>query len=492
MTADAGIGRSGGRRKVGARHAKAVIAARIDHHVGGGRHVAADAARGLAGGVVEVMSRRGVLRRLMTLRADRIALGAQFLRVRVVAVGTGHAGAMHPALQERAPGEHLIALLTIGVIQTGRQQRRKIVVEERFTRSIVFRKLRATRMALRAGVDLVCGIARTAPAGVSGGRIDRPADPVALAQRHGQSLAVVVLARRACPGQVRGSGSMATLAADADLGPGGLKRSRCGVIALADPRRVAVGAHEVPVLRSPGPVQLIAMIEPLVGVLPEPALPALRLRPRVPRHRKRLQPAAGQFDQVLLERLEAEGVADLEVGKRAVWAIRSGDEPAVASEEGRGHAVAHMTGHVEVAQHVFRGGLLHGARMLRLLPTGRLLLMAGGAGCAADVVGRLRRGSSRGMRGRRWFGRHRQPPCRQRRREHGHRQCSPQHAAQRVTTWLRRRRRVGGPLRRSPRHDRIARPRAPTPPLEPVTALRARNGLNVAPGRSCSIPSSCS
>jgi len=65
----------------------------------------------------------------------------------------------------------------------------------------------------------------------------------------------------------------------------------------------------------------------------EPALAARGLRPRVPGDRERLQPAVGKLDQVLLQRIDAEGVLDLEVGELSVPPVRASEEPAVAAEE---------------------------------------------------------------------------------------------------------------------------------------------------------------
>ena len=79
----------------------------------------------LAPGLVEVVLRVVVARGQVALRADRVALGAQRAAVRVVAVAAGHARAVHPALQERAPDVDLVALLAVGVVQAGREQRRR-------------------------------------------------------------------------------------------------------------------------------------------------------------------------------------------------------------------------------------------------------------------------------------------------------------------------------------------------------------------------------
>ena len=70
----------------------------------------------------------------------------------------------------------------------------------------------------------------------------------------------------------------------------------------------------------------------------EPALPALILGPRIPGDAERLQPAVREGDQILLQRIDAEGVADLEVVELAVRPVGGDEELAVAPEEARGHA----------------------------------------------------------------------------------------------------------------------------------------------------------
>ena len=71
---------------------------------------------------------------------------------------------------------------------------------------------------------------------------------------------------------------------------------------------MALGAHRVPALVAARPVQRVVGRHVLVGVEVEPA-PA----PDVPRDRQRLQAAAGERDQHLLQRLDAEHVGHVEV-----------------------------------------------------------------------------------------------------------------------------------------------------------------------------------
>src|SRR5262245_18476288 len=111
---------------------------------------------------------------------------------------------------------------------------------------------------------------------------------------------------------------MTRLAGPVDLGPRRRVTSGDLVVALADVRRMAVGAHVVPVLLPPGPVELVAVVDILLRIEMEPALAARLTRTRVPGDRQRLQAAARQLDQILLQRPDAKRVLDLEVGELAV------------------------------------------------------------------------------------------------------------------------------------------------------------------------------
>ena len=100
------------------------------------------------------------------------------------------------------------------------------------------------------------------------------------------------------------------------------------------------------------------------GIEVEPALAALILGPRVPGDAQRLQAAVGKGDQILLQRIDAEGVADLELAGPAVRPVGGDVEFAVALEEARGDVALGEAGTIEVAEHGRGGGLLHGERML--------------------------------------------------------------------------------------------------------------------------------
>src|SRR5262252_898202 len=101
---------------------------------------------------------------------------------------------------------------------------------------------------------------------------------------------------------------MAGLTADVDVRPARSESIGRGVVVLPDAGRMTVGAHEVPVLRRPRPVQLVVAGDALGGVEVKPPLAAVLPRARIPRDRKRLEPAVWKLDEVLLQRIDAEGV----------------------------------------------------------------------------------------------------------------------------------------------------------------------------------------
>src|SRR5262249_43304667 len=170
------------------------------------------------------------------------------------------------------------------------------------------------------------------------------------------------------PSDVARSLAVTRLAADADLG------KRCGipvvhgVIVLANASRVALRAHVVPVLVQLGPMQDVVVLDHLVGVEMKPALAALLLWAAVPGDRQRLQPAIGKFNQILLERIDAEGVFDLVGVERAIRPVGLDEEFSVLAEEARSHVVVVEACVIEVAENRFIVGMGHRVAMLRAAP----------------------------------------------------------------------------------------------------------------------------
>src|SRR4029453_9686740 len=94
------------------------------------------------------------------------------------------------------------------------------------------------------------------------------------------------------------------LAGDIHLAPGRLERVARRVVFLPQVRGVAIGHQEVPVLLTPGPVQLVAVPDVFARVEMEPALAARALRPGVPRNRQRLDAPSWQTNQILLQGID--------------------------------------------------------------------------------------------------------------------------------------------------------------------------------------------
>ena len=148
---------------------------------------------------------------------------------------------------------------------------------------------------------------------------------------------------------------MTRLAADADLREARGEAVGRRVVILAHAGRMALRAHEIPVLVQLGPVQHVVVLDLLVRIEMEPALAALVLRPAVPGDRQRLQPAVGKLDQILLQRIDAERVLDLKRGELAVGPIGLDEELSILAEEARSHAVMIEARIVEIAEHRFVG-----------------------------------------------------------------------------------------------------------------------------------------
>src|SRR6185437_5853921 len=157
-------------------------------------------------------------------------------------------------------------------------------VGERPPRHPVFGEFPTPRMAKPASLDLLAQLCRrSAPHRKAGLRIVPPSHARTLVEAHEQSLVrVVVLVRRPaflllCPGHVRRALSVARFAADADLGPCGGEAVLRSVVILAHAGRVALGAHEVPILIELGPMQHVVVLYVLIVIEMKPALAAFAL-----------------------------------------------------------------------------------------------------------------------------------------------------------------------------------------------------------------------
>ncbi len=326
------------------------------------------------------------LRRLELL--DRVAGGADPVPrsrdlhvVRVVAIGAGDAVGEHPALQERLVLVHLVLDLAVGVVKTWLEKDRPVRVRERLSIHVVGRDDRPARVAPAAHLDLGPGLARHAAFGEAGFRVDDPGGLLGLAQDEGEPLVRIVLLRPAGPDLLapRGVGRprpVTGLAGDVDLREGRLVAVLLRMVALRHVGRVALGAHEVPVLIRPGPVKRVAVRHLFLRVEVEPALPALLRRPGVPADVQGLVPAARKRDQVLLQREGPEGVGDRVLPELPVRPVGANEELAVALEERGRDAEMREARVLEVPDDRFLAGLLHGEVVVRAVPPPRLLRVA--------------------------------------------------------------------------------------------------------------------
>jgi hypothetical protein len=224
-----------------------------------------------------------------------------------------------------------------------------------------------------AGLDLLAQQRRREVAGgVPRLRVAPPDDIAPLVETNQQTFRrMLTLTERppallgARPGEVSGALAMAGLTADADLCPGTGEAVIHRVVILAHAGRVALGAHEIPVLVQLGPMQDVVVLDLLVRIEMEPALAALLLGAVIPGDRQGLQPAVRKFDEILLQRLDAEGVFYLERGELAVRVVGLDEEfPGLAEEAGM-HAVMVKVRVAEIAEHRLVGRMLHGELVLR-------------------------------------------------------------------------------------------------------------------------------
>src|SRR5262249_35865436 len=160
-------------------------------------------------------------------------------------------------------------------------------------------KLAAAGVAEAAGLDLPANKrGREGAPRLAGRRIAPPDDIPPLVEAHGEPLRrIFPLSERppavlvARPGDIARSLPGAGLAADADLRVGRGEMVARRVVILAHAGRMALRAHEIPVLIQLGPMQDVVVLDLLVRVEMEPALAALLLGPAVPGDRQRLQTA---------------------------------------------------------------------------------------------------------------------------------------------------------------------------------------------------------
>lgn len=198
------------------------------------------------------------------------------------------------------------------------------------------------------------------------------------------------------PGQVRGGRTVATLATDAGSQPLAVEAAAGGVVIAFETGVVALHAHEVGVLLWLAPVQRMAGIHAFVRVQVEPGLAS-----GIPGHAQGLQLSAAGVQQILLERLHAEGVAHLEVGVAAVGAGRIHPVRVTLAVEAGGFPGVAETHVGEVAEDAPGAGRLHRQLVVRAAPLFALPGVAGLAGAFVDQAGGRAGRDRRGPRQRR-------------------------------------------------------------------------------------------
>src|SRR5512134_2583627 len=168
------------------------------------------------------------------------------------------------------------------------------MIEERLTWAVVVRILAASRVTLGADIEFFRSGARFATRGIAARRIQCPRHAVAVVQFNRETARRhrTVSRHYSSECHVTAAGAMTGLATHADFRPLRGVAVIGRVVLLLDHRRMAVRAHEIPVLLAPGPVQLVAVRNLLVGIKVEPALATLFPGSRVPCDGQRLHAPA--------------------------------------------------------------------------------------------------------------------------------------------------------------------------------------------------------
>ncbi len=314
----------------------------------------------------------------VALAAELVAVEAELETVDIVAVRTADIVVVHLALDEGAVDIDLVENLPVGEIEPLVEQRRRQAVEEHQAAVLEIPEFGAARVAGRAKLDLLVR------ADVHGG-YDQAVAAVG-GPSHGRELG---------PGEVRRTGSVAGLAADVDLRPGGFEGPGLGVIALDQIGRVALGAHPVPVLRVARPVKPVVGRDVLVGIEVEPLA-----ADGVPGEIQTLEPTAGKGHEILLQRVVTEGVGDLEVAHFATGALGVDKKPAVPAKKPARDPVILDLDIIEVAEDRLFGGLGHGEIVIRAPPglSGRLVTSDTAVAADEDRARRLEGGGRRPAR----------------------------------------------------------------------------------------------
>src|SRR6202048_4500512 len=131
-------------------------------------------------------------------------------------------------------------------------------------------------------------------------------------------------------------------------------------------------------------MQDVVVPDLLIRIKMKPALAAFFLRAAVPRDRQGLPAAVREVDQILLQRIDAEGVFHLEGGELSVRAVGLDKKFAALAEEPGAYVVIIEARVVEIAEHRRIVRVLHRVLVLGRTPQLRLLVVAARARLASD------------------------------------------------------------------------------------------------------------
>ena len=125
----------------------------------------------------------------------------------------------------------------------------------------------------------------------------------------------------------------------------------------------------------------------LIGIKVKPALAPGGRRPGIPADGQRLKTTATQVDQVLLQRVDPEGIENPVFGQLTVRAIGGDEELIALLTKPRAHPRVVEVRVIKVRQNGIGAGVGHGMGMLRRLPGQVLVGMATGTAAAAGELG---------------------------------------------------------------------------------------------------------
>ena len=131
---------------------------------------------------------------------------------------------------------------------------------------------------------------------------------------------------------------------------------------------MAFCAFHVPILVTPGPMQLIGMIHLFLRIKMKPTLPPFGLRSTVPGNTERLIAASGKFDQILLQGFHTKRISNRVIRQFTVRAIGTHHKFAVSLKESRFDIVMFEFSVVEIAEHGLCISFLHRQVMIRAVP----------------------------------------------------------------------------------------------------------------------------